>query len=200
MTRPHKLEPHPLDIPAFLRIPQEVRRKAWEKRPPVAIPFARVEHTRQEDEATQRFRAEEAERKRIKSLDRISKMKSRLSAKAIDHSRMRWDPRKNKFVEDVVLPKPKVSVTGRFIDKSQPNVQTVPMKTREVKAIRNAFVKASQADIDWSRITKDTAEEIAKLNGVWKDSYEKLRGTGRIVMTVANVLKGVVRRGGEVKW
>lgn len=194
MTRPHKLEPHPLDIPAFLRIPQEVRRKAWEKRPPVAIPFARVEHTRQEDEATQRFRAEEAERKRIKSLDRISKMKSRLSAKAIDHSRMRWDPRKNKFVEDayVSAPDKRVSRPVHTPVKSQSKAKAGP--------VRNVPVQVQQVDVDWLKITKDTAEEIAKLNGVWKDSYEKLRGTGRIVMTVANVLKGVVRRGGEVKW
>lgn len=177
----------------ILATPENQRRseEAWRKFPPRAIPFAEVKVTRNEDADTTAFRAAEDERRRQKSLAQIGKMKARLAAKAskVDYSKTRWDPRKSKFVEDN-------GTTPNPVLAAEP-VTRSSGASRERKADRSNREFKSP---DRGQLTKDNAETIARLNGVWKDSYEKLRGTGRIVMTVGNVLKGLVQRGGEVRW
>ncbi len=109
----------------------------------------------------------------MKSRAKITKMKQRFETKAIDFTKVRWDARRNKFV---------------------------PLEPAVVVAKTAPKIMAADVATGLQKITKANAEAIAKLNGVWKPEYEKLRGTGRIVMTVGNVLKGLVKRGGSVKW
>lgn len=151
-------------------------RKYWDEHPPVTIPFARVNVTRDESPETKAFRAAEDERRRLKSLAGISRMKARFVSKAIDYSKMSWDARRNKFVPLV---------------GDKPVSQPMPIMEAEM-------AKACD-DHNWSRVTKDTAKALAFLNGVWDPKYERLSG-GLLVMTVTNRLKGVVKRGGQIKW
>lgn len=186
--------------PRALFLTPEARRKAWQGRTLTTIPFIEV-RKRDEDETTAAFRIQFEAERRQKSLAGIAKMKNRFAAKAaakVDYSKMRWDARRNKFVPMEVGTMGNVvdnRSDGRKPDKSPPRtaVAGTPAQ-REVKGSPQGLADGSH------QITKDNAEAIAKLNGVWKDSYEKLRGTGRIVMTVGNVLKGITRKGGVVKW
>lgn len=178
-------------FPAVLFATPAQRAADWVKNPPKPLP--RIEFNRQrtpDDEATAAFRAQEEERRRAQSRAKIERMKLRMASKEIDHSKMRWDARRAKFVP-----------IGPWAVKpaSLPAAVRVPVgSTPRVAA--SAPIRQSAGSEDWSRVNKDNAEAIAKLNGVWKDSYEKLRGTGRIVMTVCNVLKGKVKRGEGVIW
>lgn len=183
--------------PLLFRTEEQIK-AWWEAHPPVSIPFAQIKTTRNEDEATTAFRAQEDERKRLKSLAQIGKMKARFVAKAnpIDYNKMRWDPRKGKFVEDTIIRNATDNRSAGVERKLTPTKS--PLRTAVAK---DALPRAEITPADGShQITKDNAEAIAKLNGIWKPDYEKLRGTGRVVMTVGNVLKGLVKRGGEVKW
>jgi hypothetical protein len=169
--------------------PENQRRseEAWRKSPPRAVPFAEIKTTRNEDEATAAFRAQVEAERVAKSRAQIVRMKQRFATKAIDFSKVRWDARRNKFVP----------LTG---DRPNPG-NTILTKAETPALVRKVAARAQElADADQPRVTKDNAEAVARLNGVWKPEYEKLRGTGRIVMTVGNVLKGLVKRGGTVKW
>lgn len=168
----------------------EQRAAWWVANPPKAMPLIEFNKPRTADDAaTAAFRAQVEEERRLKSLAKIDRMKVRQAGKAIDHSKMRWDARRNKFVEmgHVYAPNQGVSRTPHQPEQVQPapKVRPAPQTGSQV---------AGQV------VTKDTAEQIAKLNGIWKPEYEKLRGTGRIVMTVGNVLKGKAKRGEEIKW
>lgn len=168
--------------PRALFLTPDQRAKAWAGRALTPAPLF-VSVPKSETPETAAFRAQEEERRRLKSLAGISRMKARFVTKAIDYSKMRWDPRRGKFVPDI---------------GSKPKLE--PHVTALIETIKQRYYVTDTGAIDWSCLTKDNAEAVAKLNGVWKDSYEKLRGTGRIVMTVGNMLKGIAKRGGEVKW
>lgn len=174
--------------PAALFISEAQRAKAWAGRPMTVIPAFNLV-PRNEDEATAAFRAQVEAERRQKSLAQITRMKTRFATKAIDYTKMRWDPRKGKFVEDVAtpaIPKPEErTLDGRPVFR--PGVFKMKLPAIPV------------ASGDYSRVTKDTARDLAELNGVWDAKYEKLSG-GLLVMTVTNRLKGIVKRGGEVKW
>jgi hypothetical protein len=135
-----------------------------------------------EDPATEQFRKELEEQKRQKSLARISKMKQRKESK--DHTGMRWNLRRCRWEPDpFYTPQPsKPSALVRSVQVPKPS----------------AKVPAGDTN-DWSRVTKDTAKTLAEANGVWDDKYLKLKD-GLLVMTVTNRLKGLVKRGGSVKW
>lgn len=185
---------------ACIATPQTMARarKYWDAHPPVSVPFAQIDRTRDESPETKAFRAQEEERKRLKSLAGIARMKTRFASKAIDYTKFRWDARRNKFVPitgDRHVPAPDQGL-ARLPDRP---AQTKPAITQNQR-IRPVTQRLDETGQDWSRLNKDTAETLARLNGVWKDSYEKLRGTGRIVMTVGNILKGIAKRGGMVKW
>lgn len=177
-------------FPAALFATPAQRAAWWDRHPPRAMPLIEFNKSRTEDDAaTAAFRVQEEERRKVQSRAKIDRMKLRFASKAIDHSKMRWDQRRNKFVEDTIGARPAVVL-----------VQPEPLGRVDAGPRKQRIDAALIATEDWSRVTKDNAEAIARLNGVWKDSYEKLRGTGRIVMTVCNILKGKVRRGEEVKW
>ena len=141
-----------------------------------------VEQIVAQREQIQNFAARSEEERLAHSRAQIARMKQRFESKKIDFSKMRWDARRARFVP--------VDVTSAPVVRAPPN-------TAERLPEREPAEAGAE---DWSRVTKDTAEHIARLNGIWRDSYEKLRGTGRIVMTVCNVLKGKAKRGEEIKW
>jgi len=190
--------------PKALFLTPEQRNKAWQGVPLRTPVFAQIEK-RDEDEATKAFRAQMEEERRQKSLAGIQRMKNRFAAKAIDYSKMRWDARRNKFVPiDVGTPGSVPAVKTSRPDSAVARVrETTPAGTDNwiyPAAPKFKFPPKATDGHDWSRITKDTAEKIAKLNSAWKPEYEKLRGTGRIVMTIGNILKGRVKRGETIKW
>lgn len=164
---------------ACIATPQTMARarKYWDAHPPVSVPFAQIGRTRDESPETKAFRAQEEERKRLKSLAGIARMKTRFASKAIDYSKFRWDARRNKFVP--IEP---------GTTKSAPAVNNIDKPRRE-----STFAGTVT-------LTKNNAEAVAKLNSAWKPEYEKLRGTGRIVMTIGNILRGKIKRGEIVKW
>lgn len=176
---------------ACIATPQTMARarKYWDAHPPISIPFAQIDRTRDESPETKAFRAQEEERKRLKSLAGIARMKTRFASKAIDYTKMRWDARRNKFVP-IEPGTPKLGSSERLGPQYD--------GTRSINS--SSMPDGRRHDDRPHQLTKDNAEAVAKLNGVWKDSYEKLRGTGRIVMTVGNTLKGITKRGGMVKW
>lgn len=181
-TTTRKPASDPMAIPDFLKIPREQRAEAWAKNPPKVVPDFVPKRIRDEDPATEQFRRELEEHKRAKSLARISKMKARQESK--DRTGMRWNLKRSRWEPDpfYVASAPKASALVRT--PAAPKV--------------SAKVPVNDAT-DWSRVTKDTAQHLAKANGVWDDKYAKLKD-GLLVMTVTNRLKGVVKRGGQVKW
>lgn len=98
-------------IPAFLRLTAEERRAAWERNPPKPMPAE--ERSRELDELRAAARKQAA-------YERIEAMKLKQAAKKakpvavkIDHKRMRWDARRNRFVEDPVRCGPETTVRKR---------------------------------------------------------------------------------------
>ena len=176
-------------LPKFLRLTPSQRAKAWEGVTLRAVPVftsASVSRTRNEDAATAAFRAQEEARRKAHTMASISKMKTRIETKKIDHTKMRWNPRLSRFEPDVF--------------------QTTKPTTAVKAPVRDSAVRTTGASLapavvgnGWSRVTKDTAQRLAKLNSVWDDKYAKLSG-GLLVMTVTNRLKGLVKKGGTVKW
>ncbi len=100
-----------LTIPDWLRIPAAERRAAWERNPPKPMP-AEV-RTRELDElraAARRLEAKERyEARKIKQAN----AKAKPAPVRIDHSKMRWDARRNRFVEDPMQSGPKATVRKR---------------------------------------------------------------------------------------
>lgn len=173
-------------LPAICFLTPEVRGKAWVGRTLTVIPFIATNKTRDETPETAAFRARVEEERRLKSLAGIQRMKNRFAAKAVDYSKMRWDARRAKFVP----------LTGdKPVTPSAPVVQAF---NRSSATPVSREITPTGAD-NWSRVTKDTARTLAELNGVWDDKYAKLSG-GLLVMTVTNRLKGIVKRGGTVRW
>lgn len=169
------------------------RHDYWEAHPPRAMPLFELNKARDESPETAAFRAQEEERRRLKSLEGIARMKARMATKAIGFSKVRWDARRNKFVPlaggttksaPTALSMSAQPVNrGRVVEAGTPGKATVNRVTDPI----------------WFRVNKGTAAALAKLNGVWDDKYAKLSG-GLLVMSVTNRLKGLIKKGGEVKW
>lgn len=168
--------------PAALFLTTAQRAKAWVGRPLTTIPLFQAAPKDESDE-TKAFRVQEEERRRLKSLEGIARMKLRMASKAIDFSKVRWDSMRCKFVP----------LEGAPVVVAKP-IPLYPPATQ--KRIDN---RRSAAEDGWSRVKSDNAKRLAELNGVWDDKYAKLSG-GLLVMTVTNRLKGLVKKGGEVKW
>lgn len=171
--------------PAALFMTAAQRAKAWAGRPLTTIPLFQAA-PKDESAETRAFRAQDEERRRLKSLEGIARMKLRMATKTTDFSKVRWDARRNKFV-----PLEGAAVKNTILTKAD-----IPALGRKVAA---RALQLELEDHDWSRVNKDTAATIAKSNGVWDDKYTKLSG-GLLVMTVTNRLKSLVKKGGEVKW
>ncbi len=175
--------------PAALFVTPTQRVKAWANRPLTTVPLFQAT-PRNESAETKAFRAQEDERRRLKSLQQIGKMKARMMTKKVDHDLMRWDPKTCRFVEDTGV---KAEPTPEKIEEwKRPAAPKFKFPPKPVKA-------RPVVEGEWSRVTKDTARALAQLNGVWEPEYEKLSG-GLLVMTVTNRLKGLVKKGGVVKW
>ncbi len=188
--------------PAALFMTPTQRAKAWSGRPLTTVPLFQAV-PKNEDVATKAFRAQEDERRRLKSLQQIGKMKARMMTKKIDHDLMRWDPRTCRFVEDTGAKAEPTIDHDR--DRGVVHLPRHP-KEKQSFAEPRKVLKRTQTAIDkaidtlyWARVKSHNARQLAELNGVWEQKYEKLSG-GLLVMTVTNRLKGLVSKGGEVKW
>lgn len=170
-------------LPKFLHLTPSQRALAWEGVTLRAVPAftsASVSRTRDEDAATTAFREQEEARRKAKSMAGIARMKTRIETKKIDYTKMRWNPRKSRFEPDEI---------GR-----------VAQRAEQACVSRTDYAGSSPAaptNID--AVNKDTAERLARLNGVWDDKYTKLSG-GLLVMTVKNRLKGLIKKGGTIRW
>lgn len=183
-------------FPKSLFLTPAQRAQAWADNPPHSTPLIEFNKPRNtDDEATAAFRAQEEERRKAQSRAKIDRMKARFTSRAIDHSKMRWDPRRAKFVEDVYVSAPDQGVSR------PPNLSIQGKSAAKVPSspARPSVAQSSVSDVQWSRVNKDTARHLAELNGVWDDKYLKLSG-GLLVMTVANRLKGLVKKGEDVRW
>lgn len=183
-----------LSIPDFLRIPADERAAAWAASPPIPMPFIQSERRRSLEPDAAAFLVQEEERRRLKSLAKISKMKAKMETKKLNVDVMRWDARKGRFVEDPL----------RYLANHGGKATKVETRRDLQHQLHRATVRKQQADKAavteyWSRVNKDTARALAELNGVWADKYEKLKD-GLLVMTVTNRLKGIEKKGGTVKW
>lgn len=188
-------------FPSSLFRTAEQRAAWWAANPPKSMPLFRLE-VQNMDEETEAFRAQIEEERKAKARAQIGRMKNRFASKAIDHSKMRWDQRRNKFVEDthVSAPDQRLSRPVHLSNQEQPATEISSTSAEELQTIQAADVVSSTGGgVEWSHINKGNARALAELNGVWDDKYAKLSG-GLLVMTVVNRLKGIVKRGGEVKW
>ena len=88
-------EPHPLDVPEFLKLTAEQRRKAWEANPPKPS-TAQVE----QNNLRQLQIAADKERKREKLKMFLAKRKEREQLQSIPKSKRRWDVAQCKWVHD----------------------------------------------------------------------------------------------------
>jgi len=168
-------------LPADLILTREERAALWRANPPRAMPLFNMQPPVQ-DEQTAAFVAKLAENKRLKSLNQIAKMKNRFASKAIDHSKFRWDARRNKFVEDILHGGAK-TLAPRAITSVLPRDEG----------------QVAKCDDGLHDVKAYNARQIAELNGVWKPEYGKLTG-GLLVMTIKNKLKNLVKKGLQVKW
>lgn len=159
------------DLPPFLRISQEDRRAAWVAKPPRPMPLFQ-DKPRNEDQLTEQFRLQVEEEKRLASLNKIFKMKTRLATPK-DLENYTWDSRRNQWVKIPSGCKAPVSVTT---DSDTDDTPT------GIEALN-----------------KDNARAVAELNGVWKPEYETLKG-GLLTMTVKNRLKRLVKDGRDIVW
>ena len=194
-------------LPKFLRLTPSQRAKAWEGVTPRALPVfeaASVTRTRNEDAATVAFRAEAERRRKLEVQNSLARMKARIQAKKIDYTKVRWNPRVCKFEE--IGPATKNTRAGATtgetrVAKSVRTVGSIPATGASFidQIDTSAKIGHDATGIDWACVAKDTARRLAELNGVWDDKYAKLSG-GLLVMTVTNRLKGLVKRGGAVKW
>lgn len=192
-------------LPAACIMTPAQRAKAWERNPPRPMEFVNTRVTRNEDAATQAFRAEQEELRKRKVQASLEKMKRRVAAKAIDHTRYRWDPRKGQFVLDPYMAaaaererKDRIAKSGLILptDRHMALAEAGRMKQTGSGPKLKPLVAVPG---DWAYVKSDTARRLAELNGVWDDKYAKLTG-GLLVMSVRNRLKGLVKRGGTVKW
>lgn len=159
------------------------RAKAWAGRPLTTESQSRSgvslfqSTPKSETAETAAFRAQVEEERRLKSLAGIQRMKNRFAAKAVDYSKMRWDARRAKFVPiDVPVLRP-----------------TAPRNLVVLQEIINRQHDSLQ------RVDYANARRLAEINGVWDDKYTKLSG-GLLVMTITNRLKGLVKKGGMMRW
>lgn len=194
--------------PPALFLTPAVRAEAWVGRPLTTIPLFQAA-PKDESAETKAFRVQEEERRRLKSLEGIARMKLRMATKAIDFSKVRWDARRNKFVplEGNVMPKSEppgllsikrgLATVNRAVEEMALQQRCTQQTRDKIDADRHA--KAKPVDPIWFRVNKDTARRLAELNGVWDDKYAKLSG-GLLVMTVTNRMKGLVKKGIEIKW
>lgn len=186
--------------PAALFMTAAQRAKAWAGRPLTTIPLF-IAAPRDESDETKAFRAQEEERRRLKSLHQIDRMKARMATKKIDFSKVRWDARTAKFVPlEGDMPKPLTEAQSYIMKMHQPEQPRLKLEKRHPNLpSTHPANRGKTIDPIWSRVNKDTAAPLARLNGVWDDKYAKLSG-GLLVMTVTNRLKGLVKKGGEVRW
>lgn len=156
--------------PKALFLAADRRRAAWGKVPLRTMEFASIKTTRNEDEATAKFRAEEEARRKAKQNAHFDRLKAKKNATPVDYSKVRWDARRNKFVpQDAVV-----------LKANPPMVDVV----QSVSA--NLTPKPSIGPV----VDKINAEAVAKLNGVWDPKYAKLT-PGLLTMTVKNRLKKI---------
>lgn len=173
--------------PSFLFVSTEQRKAAWDKIPLRAIPeFASVKVTRNEDEATAKFRADEEARRKAKQTAHFDRLKAKKNAAPVDYNKMRWDARRNKFVPmEPVTHGPRVVQEGANLQQ----VTKTKFKMVDTKHGGKALVNITPAG---PVVDKSNAEAVAKLNGVWKASYSALT-PGLMVMTVKNRLKKIAK-------
>lgn len=89
---------HPLDVPGFLKIPQKVRDRYWRDNPPRPVPVFKDKPKEVSPEVA-KFEAEEAERQKARTKNRIAKMKSKKVADQIPDKFKVWDQRRGCFVD-----------------------------------------------------------------------------------------------------
>lgn len=191
------------EIPKSLRLSPEVRRAAWLAQPPRPMPIFTAQPKTMEADAVQLV-ADIAEEKRRASLNRIGKMKAKQSQGKVSAETHRWNAGRGCF-EPLAPPEWKLQrgrdEHARFMEM-HPDAKPLEEKSVYMKLVatytrvRVNFPKNANADF---AVTKDNAERIAKLNGVWKDNYGALQA-GLMTMSVKNRLKRLVKEGHSIVW
>lgn len=202
-----------LDIPDFLRIPPAVRRKAWEKAPPVVSSFVPVAPATTPPADVEAFRAaDEARRKAVRDA-KFAKLKARKAAPIIDHDTMRWDPAKNRFVTDPYLVR--VAAKGRAERLAASGVVEGPKPNLVARALQAALkartpaAKSKAVDDLGAQVVNYTAPDglfdparlakFAAANGIDHAKYAQLNN-GLQRMNVVNRLRGLIGKGHKVVW
>lgn len=160
-----KKQPHPLDIPDFLKIPQEERDRYWKENPPVYGSGWAPPVEKKVDPALEKFEAEEAERKRVQTKNRISKMKARAADKElalVPPKFRRFDPRSGRYIDD----RPRFQrrynealvaikrVRGLPISEDERRIEMATTKKKAAKTAAKKTTKKAVANSD--RITLTT--------------------------------------------
>jgi hypothetical protein len=217
---------HPLDIPKYLRISPEARRKAWAKYKPAAPPpqteifttLSRFDAQRAvEREAKRAARIERAKARKAvpdriaaqlhDKTERISSLKYKRilselpTAKHKDALKQMWvkdgDNYRRAIEHGVVVTTKKPRGIPGLTPKPKP---LKAPKTPRIVPHKDDFTKKLEAAAYVNgALNRTRLIELAKLNGIWKDNYAEL-DNGRARMTIGNMLRVRVKRGEQVKW
>lgn len=163
----------PWHIPEFCVISQEQRAEAWRRNPPK--PYTLIDPKREKPADVIAFEAAHKERQNV----RLRNLSKRPPAEKVDFSKMRWDPRRCKFV-------PIFAVLPKHVAK------VYKLQVGDHVIVNNEMhVVAKPKVVDLSA--------LARQHGVWDDKYAKL-APGLQAMTIRNRLRALERKGTEIKW
>lgn len=213
MTRRKKTEPHPLDIPDFLKISARDRREAWIKHPP--RPALILAESQEQQEHRERLAAE----RRLEQAARRRAQKERKLAMANDRvaQRLKEARVRSMSVADFnrIYRELQVKSRRRLLENSwhrkgdryYPNVVSgvieyrPPCASTKQQIKRQAPRAVDEFALAMRRYTEIAAlRRLAEKNGVWKDDYAKLPNPGLLRMSIGNRLRAIAKTGQPVVW
>lgn len=216
MARRKHVNEDGLDIPAFLRIPSEQRKKAWEgvrlhSATPSLISEKSEAQVKQEEmrRAKERIRLDELNARKRREREakegkttgkRISALKSMTnSAKPSPYHR--WDPTRARWMLDPVF-KMRRALHGEAVAMAMSDPPKLKRKKPKKQYDRKPRKRMSKFNDDIAQfLVGATPEEIkaaAKRNKVWSPKYDDLPNPGLVRMTVGNKLRNLRKKGTKV--
>ncbi len=179
------------DIPAFLRIPQDERRRNWDRNPPRAMPSF-VPASKPVDPNTAALLQAIEDEKRRKQRAHFDKLKARKAQP--DRRGMRWNSMKCRWERDGLA---HLAKADGLVRNDTPKVHKTLTKAVVAPKDDLAAWVAALTSRD-SKFDGAALKKFAKANGVWQDRYAQL-SNGLQRMNVVNRLRGKIRKDPKYK-
>ncbi len=201
--------PDGLNVPAFLRIPADVRRKAWAGRPVRETQLIPTET----DRSRELREAAEAQRKErsLAKLRASTNKRKRRDAMPADFNTIdyRWNSVKGCFERNpfahMCKPAPVLVEQQKLMeakDLDRPRSRSTDGVSPSVKPPGRAPAKDDLGAQVSAHCGTDRAKlkHFAQANGCWTEAYDKLPNPGLVRMSVVNRLRAKVKHGHKVVW